>query len=214
MYSPPHDFSLLLQVLASLIIRLALAETFCLNCGILALDEPTANLDHDNIEKFADSLAKYALRLFSSMVRSVPLSRFRTNPRRALQKDAREFHGFLSRLLTFGFVAVLQDHQDAAGPAQLPASGHHSRRGVCALPRPHRLRRALLAHHPRRKVRAPQVKSSSWFCMAWLRVATMSVSFARARLPVKARFAGDSQSRVSEYAAAWLSMRLVHACAC
>jgi DNA repair protein RAD50 len=32
-------------VLACLIIRLALAETFCLNCGILALDEPTTNLD-------------------------------------------------------------------------------------------------------------------------------------------------------------------------
>jgi len=36
---------LCLQVLACLIIRLALAETFCLNCGILALDEPTTNLD-------------------------------------------------------------------------------------------------------------------------------------------------------------------------
>ncbi len=32
------------KVLACLIIRLALAETFCLNCGILALDEPTTNL--------------------------------------------------------------------------------------------------------------------------------------------------------------------------
>ncbi len=32
-------------MLACLIIRLALAETFCLNCGILALDEPTTNLD-------------------------------------------------------------------------------------------------------------------------------------------------------------------------
>ena len=38
--SPPA-----VQVLACLIIRLALAETFCLNCGILALDEPTTNLD-------------------------------------------------------------------------------------------------------------------------------------------------------------------------
>ncbi len=35
----------MLQVLASLVIRLALAESFCLNCGILALDEPTTNLD-------------------------------------------------------------------------------------------------------------------------------------------------------------------------
>ncbi|CAK4452546.1 unnamed protein product [Aphanomyces euteiches] len=36
------------KVLAGLVIRLALAETFCLNCGILALDEPTTNLDTAN----------------------------------------------------------------------------------------------------------------------------------------------------------------------
>lgn len=46
------------QVLASLIIRLALAETFCLNCGILALDEPTTNLDRDNIESLAHALVE------------------------------------------------------------------------------------------------------------------------------------------------------------
>ncbi|XP_060561846.1 DNA repair protein RAD50-like [Ruditapes philippinarum] len=46
------------KVLASLIIRLALAETFCLNCGILALDEPTTNLDRENIESLADALVE------------------------------------------------------------------------------------------------------------------------------------------------------------
>ncbi|KAI9146471.1 hypothetical protein BKA69DRAFT_1120909 [Paraphysoderma sedebokerense] len=45
------------KVLTSIIIRLALAETFCLNCGILALDEPTTNLDRANIESLAESLA-------------------------------------------------------------------------------------------------------------------------------------------------------------
>eukprot|EP00026_Physarum_polycephalum_P000773 Phypoly_transcript_00774.p1 GENE.Phypoly_transcript_00774~~Phypoly_transcript_00774.p1 ORF type:complete len:1313 (+),score=243.76 Phypoly_transcript_00774:90-4028(+) len=44
------------KVLASLVIRLALAETFCLNCGILALDEPTTNLDRYNVESFANAL--------------------------------------------------------------------------------------------------------------------------------------------------------------
>ncbi|TRY58124.1 hypothetical protein DNTS_025536 [Danionella cerebrum] len=44
------------KVLASLLIRLALAETFCLNCGILALDEPTTNLDRENIEALAHAL--------------------------------------------------------------------------------------------------------------------------------------------------------------
>ena len=45
------------KVLASIIIRLALAETFCVNCGLLALDEPTTNLDRDNIEGLAQALA-------------------------------------------------------------------------------------------------------------------------------------------------------------
>ncbi|CAH1258846.1 RAD50 [Branchiostoma lanceolatum] len=44
------------KVLASLIIRLALAETFCINCGVLALDEPTTNLDRENIESLAAAL--------------------------------------------------------------------------------------------------------------------------------------------------------------
>ena len=44
------------KVLASLVIRLALAESFCLNCGILALDEPTTNLDTANIESFASAI--------------------------------------------------------------------------------------------------------------------------------------------------------------
>ncbi|KAK1306658.1 DNA repair protein RAD50 [Acorus calamus] len=47
------------EVLASIIIRLALAETFCLNCGILALDEPTTNLDGPN----AESLTATQLRI-------------------------------------------------------------------------------------------------------------------------------------------------------
>lgn len=46
------------KVLASIIIRLALAETFCLNCGILALDEPTTNLDRENIESLATALVE------------------------------------------------------------------------------------------------------------------------------------------------------------
>ncbi|KYN15217.1 DNA repair protein RAD50 [Trachymyrmex cornetzi] len=46
------------KVLASIIIRLALAETFCKNCGILALDEPTTNLDEDNANSLADMLTK------------------------------------------------------------------------------------------------------------------------------------------------------------
>lgn len=44
------------KVLASIIIRLALAECFGINCGMIALDEPTTNLDIDNIESLAEAL--------------------------------------------------------------------------------------------------------------------------------------------------------------
>jgi DNA repair protein RAD50 len=44
------------KVLASIIIRLALAECFGVNCGLIALDEPTTNLDVDNVRALAQSL--------------------------------------------------------------------------------------------------------------------------------------------------------------
>lgn len=44
------------KVLACIIIRLALAESFGTNCGLIALDEPTTNLDQDNIQALARSL--------------------------------------------------------------------------------------------------------------------------------------------------------------
>ncbi|CAH0545744.1 unnamed protein product [Brassicogethes aeneus] len=44
------------RVLASLVIRMALAETFSTHCGILALDEPTTNLDRQNILSLSDAL--------------------------------------------------------------------------------------------------------------------------------------------------------------
>ena len=51
-------FAIFGKVLASLVIRLALAETFCLNCGVLTLDEPTTNLDSENVEALAQALAE------------------------------------------------------------------------------------------------------------------------------------------------------------
>jgi DNA repair protein RAD50 len=44
------------KVLASILIRLALAETFCADCGIIALDEPTTNLDDKNSNALALAL--------------------------------------------------------------------------------------------------------------------------------------------------------------
>lgn len=44
------------KVLASILIRLALAECFGSNCGMIALDEPTTNLDLENSESLAHAL--------------------------------------------------------------------------------------------------------------------------------------------------------------
>ncbi|PZC79526.1 hypothetical protein B5X24_HaOG216191 [Helicoverpa armigera] len=46
------------KVLACLIIRLALAETFSSRFGVLALDEPTTNLDHDNVKSLCMALGE------------------------------------------------------------------------------------------------------------------------------------------------------------
>ena len=46
------------RVLASIVIRLALAETFCINCGVMTLDEPTTNLDYENKKGLAIALAQ------------------------------------------------------------------------------------------------------------------------------------------------------------
>jgi DNA repair protein RAD50 len=46
------------KVLASIVIRLALAECFGTNCGLIALDEPTTNLDTQNIQGLATSLSQ------------------------------------------------------------------------------------------------------------------------------------------------------------
>lgn len=46
------------RVLACLIIRMALAETFSGHCGVLALDEPTTNLDRPNIIALCEALNK------------------------------------------------------------------------------------------------------------------------------------------------------------
>lgn len=45
------------KVIASILVRLALSEAFTTSCSLLALDEPTTNLDQENIESLAMTLA-------------------------------------------------------------------------------------------------------------------------------------------------------------
>jgi hypothetical protein len=67
------------KMLASIIIRLALSDSFGQNCGILALDEPTNALDTENIDALAASLVEfvaisryslflYSMRLYYSII--------------------------------------------------------------------------------------------------------------------------------------------------
>ena len=50
------------RVLVSLLVRLALSEAFCSDCGFLALDEPTTNLDEENVDALAEALVALAKR--------------------------------------------------------------------------------------------------------------------------------------------------------
>lgn len=43
-------------MLACILIRMALAESFCVSCGVIALDEPTTNLDVANAAALAQAL--------------------------------------------------------------------------------------------------------------------------------------------------------------
>lgn len=64
------------KVLASIIIRLALAESFGTNCGILALDEPTTNLDKDNIQSLAGALAESVLSALCGNSRLISITQY------------------------------------------------------------------------------------------------------------------------------------------
>lgn len=74
------------KMLASIIIRLALADSFGQNCGILALDEPTNALDTENIDALASSLVEY---VFSLIAREMTL-----NPGTALSMSERTMQTF------------------------------------------------------------------------------------------------------------------------
>lgn len=44
---------------------MALAETFCGGCGVMALDEPTTNLDAENSRSLAEALCEYVTSTFA-----------------------------------------------------------------------------------------------------------------------------------------------------
>jgi DNA repair protein RAD50 len=46
------------RMVASLLVRLALADSFAAGCNVLALDEPTTNLDRENVESLAYTIAR------------------------------------------------------------------------------------------------------------------------------------------------------------
>jgi DNA repair protein RAD50 len=48
------------KVLASIVIRIALSQIFCVKCPILTLDEPTTNLDSKNIGALASAISTIA----------------------------------------------------------------------------------------------------------------------------------------------------------
>jgi ATPase subunit of ABC transporter with duplicated ATPase domains len=92
------------QVLASIVIRLALAETFCLHCGVLALDEPTTNLDRANINSLARALVNI-IQVCFAIVRLTRLcvDRYLIDSRETIQLSIDRYYARVSSFLRSGF---------------------------------------------------------------------------------------------------------------
>jgi len=85
------------KVLASIIIRLALADSFSTNCGILALDEPTTNLDKDNIDALAAALADLIKERAKSNFQLIVITHDEDFLGRLGQQDVIEYYWRVSR---------------------------------------------------------------------------------------------------------------------
>ncbi|KAK0535217.1 DNA repair protein rad50 [Tilletia horrida] len=85
------------KVLASIIIRLALADSFSTNCGILALDEPTTNLDKDNIDALAAALADLIKERTQSNFQLIVITHDEDFLGRLGQQDVIEYYWRVSR---------------------------------------------------------------------------------------------------------------------
>ena len=47
------------RMLVSVLLRLAISETLCPNCGFIALDEPTIHLDVEHTRMLAELLSNF-----------------------------------------------------------------------------------------------------------------------------------------------------------
>lgn len=86
------------KMLASIIIRLALSDSFGQNCGILALDEPTNALDVENIDALAESLVDIINeRKNHSNFQLIIITHDETFLRKLGQSDVMEYYWRVSR---------------------------------------------------------------------------------------------------------------------
>ncbi|KAG8214897.1 hypothetical protein J3R82DRAFT_10069 [Butyriboletus roseoflavus] len=86
------------KMLASIVIRLALSDSFGQNCGILALDEPTNALDTENIDALAESLVDIINeRKNRSNFQLIIITHDETFLRKLGQSDVMEYYWRVSR---------------------------------------------------------------------------------------------------------------------
>jgi DNA repair protein RAD50 len=86
------------RVLASIIVRLAMADTFCNNCGVLALDEPTTNLDVANIDGLAGALADLIdIRRNNSRFQLILITHDETFVSQLSQKQVADWYYYISK---------------------------------------------------------------------------------------------------------------------
>ncbi|CAG2054740.1 unnamed protein product [Timema podura] len=126
------------KILASLLIRLALAETFSAKCAFFALDEPTANLDRENINNFACALkdwyapgmlrSRYPAPLGvpprsgsnGSQIGKSPSGGGHPPPRRLGRRPTKDFAPLTTHnITTYGLILLIVKARNARGNFQL-----------------------------------------------------------------------------------------------
>lgn len=85
------------RMIASILIRLALADSFASKCNILTLDEPTTNLDRENVESLALTLSRIVSRHRGSRSFQLIVITHDEDFVRLLHRDVPEYFYRLSR---------------------------------------------------------------------------------------------------------------------
>uniref|UniRef100_A0A0N4ZFB9 AAA_23 domain-containing protein n=1 Tax=Parastrongyloides trichosuri TaxID=131310 RepID=A0A0N4ZFB9_PARTI len=98
------------KMLASILIRVALCEVFCSQCPILALDEPTTNLDSNKVENIAEMLSDLILYRMNGLP-SKPIDDCCVEERMDLEESHQKSSRVQKNFSNFQLIVITHDHE-------------------------------------------------------------------------------------------------------